>query len=194
MANQIACVLVPVIGNGSMNNPYRPQFQDIMQAGEEWSPVLAELPYLGTLLGDDNYSVIDKFLPATRLLGQSALGVCIVYAKADSARLDTADAAAAYHVFWRWTINRAEKPTGDTEKSPFKNPASSELVALRDYLALQTGKSTTVVTAWLAQHFGVTPANAVAWATARPRYMTITKLGQAFADWNAAKAQLDALG
>lgn len=196
MVSQIACVLAPVVGNGTpITNPYRPQFANIMQAGEAWSFTLEDLPLVGNVLGDDPTSLtIDPVPTILRTAGQVALGVCIVYVQADSARLDTADALAAYHIFWRWTINRAEKPANDTEKSPFKNPASAELTALRDYLALQTGKSNTVITNWLAQHFETTPANAVAWATAKPRYLTITKLGQAFYDWNTATAQLDALG
>lgn len=196
MVSQIACVLAPVIGNGTpITNPYRPQFANIMQVGEAWSFSLNDLPFVGNLLDDDPDNLeIDPVPTISRLAGQVALGVCIVYVQADSARLNTADGLAAYHVFWRWTFNRAEKPANDTEKSPFKNPSSAELLALRDYLALQTGKSNTVITAWLAQHFETTPANAVAWATGRERYKTITKLGQAFYDWNQAKAQLDALG
>jgi hypothetical protein len=196
MVSQIACVLAPVIGNGTpITNPYRPQFASIMQSGEAWSFTLTDLPLVGNLLGDDPLNPTIEPVPTIlRTAGQVALGVCIVYVQADSARLDSADGLAAYHVFWRWTINRAEKPSNDTEKSPFKNPVQAELLALRDYLALQTSKSNTVITSWLAQHFETTPANAVTWATARERYRTITKLGQAFYDWNVAKAQLDALG
>lgn len=196
MVKQIACVLSPLTGNGTPHtNPFRPQFADFMQAGESWASDLAELPVLGNLLAEDGNSLrLEQFPPATRFLGMSVLGVCIVYVEADSARLDTADAAAAYHVFWRWTTNRAEKPSGDTEKSPLKFPVNAELTALRDYLVLQTGKSAGTISTWLANHFGVTPAQMAAWATARPRYMTITKLGQAFQDWNAAKSQLDTIG
>lgn len=196
MVSQIACVLAPVVGDGTpITNPYRPQFANIMQAGEAWSFTLEDLPVVGSLLVDDpNILTIDPVPTILRTAGQVALGVCIVYVQADSARLDTADALAAYHIFWRWTINRAEKPSNDTEKSPFKNPASAELLALRDYLALQTGKSNATITAWLAQHFETTPANVLLWATARERYKTITKLGQAFYDWNTAKSQLDGIG
>lgn len=191
MVMQIACVLAPVISQGGK---FRPQFP-ALQSNEGLSGALLDLPLIGDALGDDPEDLrFEAFVGFARIPGQSPLGLCIVYAQADSARLDTADAAAAYHVFWRWTITRAEKPTGDTEKSPYKPPVNAELIAVRDYLALQTGKSATVITAWLAQQFEVTPAQAVAWATARPRHRTIVKLGQAFRDWNTAKAQLDALG
>lgn len=196
MVSQVACVLAPVVGNGQSNNPYRPQFADIMQDGESWSSAIDSLPIIGDLLADDNTDTLNfENIPAPmRLAGQVALGVCIVYVQADSVRLDTADAAAAYHVFWRWTINRSEKPALDTEKSPFKQPILAELTALSAYLALQTGKTTNTINQWVANNFGVTVGQMANWAIARKRFMTVTKLGQAFADWNKAKSELDTIG
>lgn len=192
MTKQIACLFTNYLGDGSMANPYRPRFVDAMQIGEAWAFNLVDLL--------SEVSQYEAVLPSSDLVakhgvpqGFSNSGLAMVYIYAEHTRIDTADTSPHYHAFWRYTINRAD-PLAASDLLPTTNPSTAEVTAIRDYLALQTGKTGTQITGWFKNRFGVASnAEAVAWATSRSRAEFTAKMAQAFEMWSSTRAELNAL-
>lgn len=191
MAQQIACM---ISGVEKVNGVWQPTFYDNLQAGEGFSGSIRYAPD-GTEL-----QVEKDFIPSVND-ADTALGLTILYARADETRIALADSLPAYHVIWKQYTEPDEN--GDyshgrellqDELDPNNNMTTPELSAILTHLASRTGYAPTAISRWIINKFNVqTQQQAVQWATSRPRYMTVAKLMQAFRLWSQAKSELDAL-
>lgn len=182
MAEQLACFLTPITGD-AMNGYKWESTSETAAKGMSFSGSIDRLPD-GT-----QFPTTKDYEHSGDPESVVTAGLTVVYATGDETNIATLAALPAYHLFW--TMNA--EPPYTTPLMPTSLSSTSDLDALRDYIAAHTGKTNDQIIEWFSNKFEVPKAGAVAKATGGNRLWLVSKMMNAMRRWSDAKTELDAI-